>query len=533
MVMAALMLCSMPILTAFAESEGAVWLRGKEHFEGGKLTYGTVELRSGSEYVIAEFIYGYGVNASEAVMQTIARSLYTSDFPMLTIPYDSTKPDGQNFLVMSTEDKEAVDALIIRLEQLRENEEEAAEPETEPEEVVVSDSDAAQTATLSEEDFLTLLGIFSQYASSDDGQTVSESDVVSGSDAVSDSDVSASDAEDSDADVSESDVVSGSDADTESAEIELTDAEQEALLNFFDMFGFSGSVETASDSDVVISDAEEPEEEEQEEPEEQPESEAAPDDELSVEVPDDMTESGSLYSLLALREGVCQLRVLPTLEQSLAAAFPEFSFSAAEPTAMNDPVSDNVILAEDGCSAQVLVHPEPEYVDIELNGTVFTVLLMSEKDTSYTVDRVKLSAQAGKVVHTTSEPEQETTTATEAETTTSTTTTTTTTTATTTTTTATTTTTTAATTTTTTTTTAAATTTTAYNSGKVVTGYVSTNSLDLNVRTGPGLGYSSIKLIPKGTVVTVLDRSNKEWYFVRLSDGTEGYVYSYYITLND
>ena len=38
-----------------------------------------------------------------------------------------------------------------------------------------------------------------------------------------------------------------------------------------------------------------------------------------------------------------------------------------------------------------------------------------------------------------------------------------------------------------------------------------------------------IKLLPKGTHLTVLDTSNSEWYMVRLKNGSVGYAYSYYI----
>ena len=53
------------------------------------------------------------------------------------------------------------------------------------------------------------------------------------------------------------------------------------------------------------------------------------------------------------------------------------------------------------------------------------------------------------------------------------------------------------------------------------------------MRTGPGLSYDVITCIQKGTPVTVLDMSNKDWYRIRLADGTEGYCYSYYITINN
>ena len=59
--------------------------------------------------------------------------------------------------------------------------------------------------------------------------------------------------------------------------------------------------------------------------------------------------------------------------------------------------------------------------------------------------------------------------------------------------------------------------------------YINTRRLPLNIRTGPGLNYMIINVLPKGTHLTVLDTSNPEWYMVRLNDRTVGYAYSYYI----
>ena len=59
--------------------------------------------------------------------------------------------------------------------------------------------------------------------------------------------------------------------------------------------------------------------------------------------------------------------------------------------------------------------------------------------------------------------------------------------------------------------------------------YIKTRRLPLNIRTGPGLNYRVIKVMPKGTRLTVLDASNAEWYLVRLKNGTVGYAFSYYI----
>ena len=54
----------------------------------------------------------------------------------------------------------------------------------------------------------------------------------------------------------------------------------------------------------------------------------------------------------------------------------------------------------------------------------------------------------------------------------------------------------------------------------------------VNFRTGPGTNYSSKDVIPSGTSITVIDTSNSEWYAVRLSDGSTGYIYAEYISVS-
>ena len=251
----------------------------------------------------------------------------------------------------------------------------------------------------------------------------------------------------------------------------------------------------------------------------------------------------------ALRDaGIYSLEAMPSLEESLEAAFPEFYFAPVESIAMNPVPSANVILSEDMTTASVILRPEAEYVTLELNGKTFTVQVMNQKSTEYKVEHVRvlgstdnMPVTAPTTTTTTAVATEATTEAATTTTTTAATTTTTTTTVAPTTTTAPTTaeTTTAATTTTTTTTTTAATTTTtapttaAPKPGQQLTGYVSTRSKRLRVRKGPGLSYATITLIPKGTVVTILGKPNDNWYSVRLSDGTEGYCYSGYITLHN
>lgn len=53
---------------------------------------------------------------------------------------------------------------------------------------------------------------------------------------------------------------------------------------------------------------------------------------------------------------------------------------------------------------------------------------------------------------------------------------------------------------------------------------------DVRIRTGAGTDYGIIRELSYGTSLTILSTSNKDWYYVRLSDGTKGYVSSTYIS---
>ena len=55
----------------------------------------------------------------------------------------------------------------------------------------------------------------------------------------------------------------------------------------------------------------------------------------------------------------------------------------------------------------------------------------------------------------------------------------------------------------------------------------------VNFRSGPGTNYNSKGIIASGTTVTVTDTSNSEWYAVRLSNGSTGYIFSQYLKLNN
>ena len=53
---------------------------------------------------------------------------------------------------------------------------------------------------------------------------------------------------------------------------------------------------------------------------------------------------------------------------------------------------------------------------------------------------------------------------------------------------------------------------------------------DVNLRSGPGTGYSILDCLPKGTSVTVTDRSNSSWYAVNYN-GRDGFMSSMYLSV--
>ncbi len=53
---------------------------------------------------------------------------------------------------------------------------------------------------------------------------------------------------------------------------------------------------------------------------------------------------------------------------------------------------------------------------------------------------------------------------------------------------------------------------------------------DVNFRSGPSVDYAILECLPKGTVVTVTDRSDSEWYGVTYN-GRSGYISSAYLSI--
>ncbi len=58
---------------------------------------------------------------------------------------------------------------------------------------------------------------------------------------------------------------------------------------------------------------------------------------------------------------------------------------------------------------------------------------------------------------------------------------------------------------------------------------VVTESSNLNIRKGPGTDQPIVGKAAHGEVITLINRSNDQWWLVRTDDGEEGYAYAQYL----
>lgn len=58
---------------------------------------------------------------------------------------------------------------------------------------------------------------------------------------------------------------------------------------------------------------------------------------------------------------------------------------------------------------------------------------------------------------------------------------------------------------------------------------VITDHSNLNIRKGPGTDQPIVGKAAKGEVITLVSRSNEQWWLVRTNDGEEGYCYAQYL----
>jgi len=59
---------------------------------------------------------------------------------------------------------------------------------------------------------------------------------------------------------------------------------------------------------------------------------------------------------------------------------------------------------------------------------------------------------------------------------------------------------------------------------------VATDSSNLNIRKGPGTDYPIVGKAAHDEVITLVSKSNDQWWLVRTKDGEEGYAYAQYLT---
>ncbi len=58
---------------------------------------------------------------------------------------------------------------------------------------------------------------------------------------------------------------------------------------------------------------------------------------------------------------------------------------------------------------------------------------------------------------------------------------------------------------------------------------VVTESSNLNIRKGPGTDQPIVGKAAHGETITLVSRSNEQWWLVRTADGEEGYAYAQYL----
>ncbi len=68
----------------------------------------------------------------------------------------------------------------------------------------------------------------------------------------------------------------------------------------------------------------------------------------------------------------------------------------------------------------------------------------------------------------------------------------------------------------------------AAHSGQKAT--VTTDSSNLNIRKGPGTDQPIVGKAAHGEIVTLINKTNDQWFLVKTNAGEEGYAYAQYLT---
>ncbi len=60
---------------------------------------------------------------------------------------------------------------------------------------------------------------------------------------------------------------------------------------------------------------------------------------------------------------------------------------------------------------------------------------------------------------------------------------------------------------------------------------VTTDSSNLNVRKGPGTDQPIVGKAAHGSTVTLVSKTNDQWWLIKTENGEEGYAYAQYLTV--
>ncbi len=55
--------------------------------------------------------------------------------------------------------------------------------------------------------------------------------------------------------------------------------------------------------------------------------------------------------------------------------------------------------------------------------------------------------------------------------------------------------------------------------------------INLNVRKGPGTDQAIVGKAAHGSTVTLVNKTNDQWWLIRTENGEEGYAYAQYLTV--
>lgn len=59
---------------------------------------------------------------------------------------------------------------------------------------------------------------------------------------------------------------------------------------------------------------------------------------------------------------------------------------------------------------------------------------------------------------------------------------------------------------------------------------VTTESSNLNIRKGPGTDQPIVGKAAHGEIITLINKTNDQWWLVKTDDGEEGYAYAQYLS---